>query len=377
MPESSTFRFCGRWGSLRYVLNNPLRYTDPTGMLGQEERQWIATAFTIVATIFAPQGAGFWYSVFVGATAGGIATGSWRGALQGAFTAAAFYGIGEVFAGARDANAAAIGRGEALDLVGNTGLTGGQLAAKAFSHAMTGGIMSQMQGGKFGHGFISAGLAQASSPYIDMIQGPAIGRVAVAAIVGGTASKLTGGKFANGALTAAFSRAFNDEPHLRRARAQEAGDRLLGPYVALDPGAAGQAHDYAIGPTPLCNRGESGCGVGLNAVIASETVPLNFSYDGPGRYNLPYGTGVDPIIHYSPAKGIWINQTLEGHRYHDGRVVHGAYWSGDTYWVYTRGVGTGPNPRQNGNVGILLFGTSHQSIQRSVRWQILKNQVAK
>jgi hypothetical protein len=102
-------------------------------------------------------------------------------------------------------------------------------------------------------------------------------------------------------------------------------------------------------------------------------VPLNLMYDGPGRYNLPYGTGMDPILHYSPADGVWINQTLDGHRYHDGRVAHAAYWEGDTYWFYSRGVGTGPNPRQNINVGIVLFGDSHQSVQRVVRWQIFKN----
>ena len=77
------------WNAYTYVFNNPYRYTDPTGMVGQEERQWLGTAFAIVATAIAPQGAGFWYSVFVGATAGAISGGS-RGALIGAFTAGLF-----------------------------------------------------------------------------------------------------------------------------------------------------------------------------------------------------------------------------------------------------------------------------------------------
>ncbi|MFN4291480.1 MAG: hypothetical protein ACK4E7_11435 [Permianibacter sp.] len=41
-----------------------------------------------------------------------------------------------------------------------------------------------------------------------------VSRIAVAAAIGGTVSELTGGKFANGAITAAFARAFNDEAHM-------------------------------------------------------------------------------------------------------------------------------------------------------------------
>ena len=77
--------------------------------------------------------------------------------------------------------------------------------------------MSRLQGGKFGHGFLSAGVAELSSPMIDGI-GPgrmnprwAPVRVSVAALVGGTVSVLSGGKFGNGAITAAFGRSFNAE----------------------------------------------------------------------------------------------------------------------------------------------------------------------
>lgn len=64
--------------------------------------------------------------------------------------------------------------------------------------------MSDLQGGKFGHGFISAG--------VGAIAGGAFGkaptnRIIGSAVVGGTLSKITGGKFANGALTAAFAAA--------------------------------------------------------------------------------------------------------------------------------------------------------------------------
>src|SRR5690606_930138 len=81
------------------------------------------------------------------------------------------------------------------------------------THAMTGGIMNVVQGGKFGHGFISAGFTKAIriNDWVgpgDASAGADTARVLVAGIVGGTISRITGGKFANGAITAAFAQAF-------------------------------------------------------------------------------------------------------------------------------------------------------------------------
>jgi len=142
-------------------------------------------------------------------------------------------------------------------------------------HGMAGGIMSTMGGGKFGHGFASADGTQLSSVMIDQIGNGAASykahRIMAAAVVGGTIAEVTGGKFANGALTGAFSRAFNAETHSARERAKREGDNLLEPYAALDPNATGTPHDYPIGPTPLCQRNETGCGQGLNPLIAEDT----------------------------------------------------------------------------------------------------------
>jgi len=69
-----------------------------------------------------------------------------------------------------------------------------------------------MQGGKFGHGFLAAGITKGFSKSIGVLK-TVEGKVFAAAILGGTASKISGGKFANGAITGAFSRLFNDEKH--------------------------------------------------------------------------------------------------------------------------------------------------------------------
>ena len=81
------------------------------------------------------------------------------------------------------------------------------------THATTGGIISELQGGKFGHGFFSAGVAKAANvnELIGTAKEDAFLRIISAAAIGGTVSKVTGGKFANGAATAGFAQMFNGE----------------------------------------------------------------------------------------------------------------------------------------------------------------------
>ncbi|TQF70194.1 hypothetical protein [Pseudoalteromonas luteoviolacea] len=76
------------------------------------------------------------------------------------------------------------------------------------AHAVAGGIIADVQGGNFGHGFWSAGLTKWAQVgrYVpnDLIAG-----TIVSAVIGGTVSKISGGKFANGATTAAFQFVMN------------------------------------------------------------------------------------------------------------------------------------------------------------------------
>lgn len=183
------------WNAYTYVFNNPLAYTDPTGAMSIGTILKIAAA--IVITIYTGGwAAGYWGAALTagqavavvaagGFVAGAITTGTWKGALIGAFSAVAFYGIGQY--------ATNIG---ASDIV------------RAGMHAMTGGIIEVLQGGNFGHGFVSAGLSKIAMGNIDT--GNIAADVALAALVGGAISEMTGGKFANGVVTAAMQMAFNE-----------------------------------------------------------------------------------------------------------------------------------------------------------------------
>jgi len=361
-----------------YVLNNPLSLTDPTGQLSAG--QWLRVIVAIAITIYSGGTAagaawGYWGAgvtagqafaavVVGGFAAGAVQTGTLQGGVYGAFSAALFYGIGSAFT---QGNA-----GWAYNDAGQ--MTAGGVAAKTLAHGVAGGVMSSLQGGKFGYGFVSAGVTQLSGGQIDRIDaanpGFSISRTVAAAAVGGTVSAITGGKFANGAVTAAFSRAFNDEATEANHRMVEAarakGEAMLGPYVSKYNSSDPNYHRYAIGPTNLCTVGPD-CSMDLvGPTVASSSIPFVLWYSGEGAYSLPYGLGLDPISHSNPAPGIWVNDTEPGHRYYPGAVAHGLYESGGQLWLYTVGAGVGANPGQNMIDGFNIFGSMHQNVQREL-----------
>lgn len=104
-----------------------------------------------------------------------------RGALLGAFTGAVGGGVAQ------------------SSLAGNWG----GIAVNATAS----GITSELNGGSFGSGFVSAGLSGYLAPHIN--SGNAFQDGVANAMIGGTISTFTGGKFANGAITAAYAYSFN------------------------------------------------------------------------------------------------------------------------------------------------------------------------
>ncbi|MBV1877777.1 MAG: hypothetical protein KUG79_09055 [Pseudomonadales bacterium] len=109
--------------------------------------------------------------------------------------------------------------------------------------------MSELQGGKFGHGFISAGLTKAANVngIITADGGSAdFARIVTAAVIGGTISEATGGKFANGAVTAAFAQGFNGNPS-RKGEPKGGLPVYDGDDLVIDNSEAGQIFDFLWG----------------------------------------------------------------------------------------------------------------------------------
>jgi hypothetical protein len=157
--------------------------------------------------------------------------------------------------------------------------------AKILAHGAAGGVMSSLQGGKFGNGFLSAGVAEAASPGIDRLdsqnpigQSISAQRVIAAAIVGGTTSVIAGSKFGNGALTAAFGRAFNEEAKIRAAKKKfPPFEKLEENYPRSDDGKPVQlsSDDYA--------RGEQ-CSIRLYADWVASGGDTSIFPQGPNIY---------------------------------------------------------------------------------------------
>jgi RHS repeat-associated protein len=210
-----------------YVMNNPLSLTDPSGF-----SWWTRHRRTILAIGVSLLIGGFDFSNFFangsfrwelgfngvgGAIAGGFASGGIMGgniesAVNGAFSAALFYGVGEL-SGAHEA--AAAGRS----------MTGAEHLAQTFGHAVVGCVSASIAGGSCGSGAASAGFAAAAGP---LLPGADISpeRFFARVIVGGTASRLAGGSFANGATSAAFAYLFNDVAG-KGSRVAKAGESIL------------------------------------------------------------------------------------------------------------------------------------------------------
>ena len=182
-----------------YVLNNPLRYTDPSGYNFLDlAAKWMPSVMAVV--VAATPGIG---PLMGGALAGWVGSGfTLKGATIGALSGAIFSGIGDTF-NAQEGFFTEGGLGHIL------------------SHSIAGGVMSVLRGGHFGHGFLSAGLTKATNVN-EIIKGVEDGmnasRVVLAAIIGGTISQLTGGKFANGAITAAIAQAYNGNSFWNKAK---------------------------------------------------------------------------------------------------------------------------------------------------------------
>lgn len=188
-----------------YAHNNPLAYVDPNGFLsiGNLVKGLLSvaigvfTGFTATAAWAASNyAAAIAIAAAGGAAAGVVATGTSEGALFGAFTAVATLGVTQYLKGAKWAY-----DGGSFTSAGNI--------ARSVGHGLASGVSADLQGGKFGHAFFTAGVTSLASPGIASISDDALLNTAAAAILGGSLSEATGGKFANGAATGAMTYALS------------------------------------------------------------------------------------------------------------------------------------------------------------------------
>ncbi|MEX2498982.1 MAG: RHS repeat-associated core domain-containing protein, partial [Wenzhouxiangellaceae bacterium] len=176
-----------------YVHNNLLAYTDPSGYFSLKKIFKLAAVIGLSIVTYGAAAAYFGtlttstllIKTAAGAVAGFVSGGVATGTLEGAYLGA----LGGAIMGAA------------------AGVNWSGSISRTLGTATAGGVQSSLTGGKFGHGFLSAGITSAASPALARV--PDGGRIIANAVVGGTVSRITGGKFSNGAMTAAMSYAFS------------------------------------------------------------------------------------------------------------------------------------------------------------------------
>lgn len=222
-----------------YVFNNPMAWTDPTGYWGAREQAGLRTVAAIVIACFTGYYAGVAMSAggataasnaamisFAGGfAAGAVQSGNLRGAVIGGISSLAFFGVAKAF----PVKGMNLGTGEGMAAYSKLALASG----------VTGGIMAEVQGGRFGNGFISAGASAFLSPIPEAATSNPAGQMVVTAVIGGTVSRIGGGKFANGAITASFQfamgKAVASSVNQKESPIEEEGSGFAGkPYYVRD-----------------------------------------------------------------------------------------------------------------------------------------------
>ncbi len=186
-----------------YCLNNPLSLTDPTGY------SWLGNFFSAAVGIAVGVetfgvGSGVLGAMFSGACAGAssaFASTMMNGANLWTATKSAFVG------GCWCALGGAVNYG--------IGEIGGGWLARVSLHSVADGAMEALQGGHWEHGLmtglVSAGGGELLGSYGAQLSDAQM--LAGTAILGGVVSEIGGGKFANGAMTAAFQMMYNHMSH--------------------------------------------------------------------------------------------------------------------------------------------------------------------
>ncbi|MCP4277825.1 MAG: hypothetical protein GY779_15880 [Gammaproteobacteria bacterium] len=216
-----------------YVLNNPLSYTDPSGhffisLASSAGSLWFANEVYHWGQDHPQQAAIIAATTFTGGAALAYGTPVWAaGALAGGVGGGLSVKLNagndrDVFAG--------VLKGA---IIGGTSTGLAQVGTPLLVQGIFSGTASEVQGGEFMEGFISAGIMTGAAQHkLNTVLGDnSAGRIIMKAAMKGTASKLSGsGCFTNGAYSATFVQLFNEMPGLYK--------RTVGYALNAYPGGA-------------------------------------------------------------------------------------------------------------------------------------------
>ncbi len=174
LPENSQ-----SFNRYSYCINNPLKYTDPSGQLfGIDDAVLIFGTFNLFASI-----------IHAKATGQNI----WKAAGISILSSAASYGIGGIF--------------------GATGNFGHELL-RAGAHGLASGVQNALAGENFGVGFASGAFASFAGSGAQWARLGTYGVLGSTTLFGGIGSVVFGGDFLDGAMTGLQIGFLNDVQHM-------------------------------------------------------------------------------------------------------------------------------------------------------------------
>lgn len=165
------------YNSYSYCLNNPLKYADPSGNV------FVLDDFIAITAMGAMMGA---------MNAAMSDKPIWKGALLGAASTAATYGIGSIFNG-----------------VG----TFGHELLRAGAHGLSSGVFNVLNGDNFGRGTLTGFSSSMVGSFAQGIDFGTVGTAVASAAMGGIAAWVSGGNFLEGALSGLQIATFNHLAH--------------------------------------------------------------------------------------------------------------------------------------------------------------------
>lgn len=165
------------YNSYSYCLNNPLKYADPSGDV------FVLDDFIAITAMGAMMGV---------MNAAMSDKPIWKGALLGAASAAATYGIGSIFNG-----------------VG----TFGHELLRAGAHGLSSGVFNALNGDNFWNGLISGAASSGIGSYAQSVNLNSGLMVASTTAMGGVVAWATGGDFLQGAMQGMMIGALNHAQH--------------------------------------------------------------------------------------------------------------------------------------------------------------------
>lgn len=167
--------FTQSYNRYSYCLNNPLKYTDPSGQL-----------FGIDDALIA-------FSIFNAANsmiqAGMSGSNIWRAGISSLISSAASIGIGKLFSA----------NGPIGKRLGGVSSVRHELL-RAGTHGLAGGVCGLLNGGGFGSGFASGAVSSGIGSYANNKNMPLPLMFTTSSAIGGVAAWITGGDFLSGAF---------------------------------------------------------------------------------------------------------------------------------------------------------------------------------